>query len=102
QLKSKYTITAFLDNGREKQGTVVAGIPVRNPETFDYESVEQVFIASMYFDQILVQLLALGVTASKIEDMSEDNLMRATPRTGLPRIYSGLLRPFYLPFRLLR
>jgi FlaA1/EpsC-like NDP-sugar epimerase len=103
--KSKYSITAFLDNDRNKHGSVVDGVPVCDPEEFDYDSVEHVFIASMYLDQILVQLLALRVSSSKIDYVSDQILMQDGPqrdRLGLLHFAHELQRALYVPFRLLR
>lgn len=102
--KTKYKVVAFLDNDRSKHGTRVLGVPVCGPEQFNYSDVDQVLIASMYLDQILVQLLALEVPASKIEYVSEDIMMRDTSTRfiGFPRLVSNLESALYLPFRLLR
>src|SRR5947207_502207 len=61
QLQTRYRIVSFLDNDPEKHGSRVLGVPVRNPETYNYAKVDHVFIASMYLDEILVQLLRLEV-----------------------------------------
>src|SRR5215467_3010983 len=75
-LKGKYRIVAFLDNNRRTHGARVLGVPVRDPEEFDYTQVEHVFIGSMYFDEILAQLLSLEVPSSKIEYLGNEILMR--------------------------
>ena len=105
--RSKYRITTFLDNDKQRHGSRVLGVPVLDPETFDYRQVENVFIGSMYFDEILVQLLVLGVPSSKIEFVSNDILMRdslnlTAGRLRFPRSVHALRRAFYVPFRLLR
>ena len=106
-LRSKYRIVAFLDNDQGQHRSRVFGVPVRDPESYDYSQAEHVFIASMFFDQILMQLLALGVPSSKIEYVSDEILMRDLPNTvahrlGFPDSLNVLRRAFYLPFRLLR
>ena len=98
-LGSKYRVVTFLDNNRQAHGSRVCGIPVNDPGNFDYQQVEHVFIASMYFDAILVQLLTLGVPSSKIEEVSDQILMNDQPKR---RAFGALRRAFYLPFRLLR
>lgn len=106
-LRSKYRVVTFLDNNQGAHGSRVFGVPVGDPESYDYSQVEHVFIASMYFDEILVQLLALGVPSSKIEYVSNEILMRDQPDTsnggaGFLESFNVLRRAFYLPFRLLR
>ena len=105
--RSKYRITTFLDNDKQRHGSRVLGVPVLDPEAFDYHQVEHVFIGSMYFDEILVQLLALRVPSAKIEFVSNEILMRDSPNVtvgGLrfPQSVNALRRAFYVPFRLLR
>ena len=104
-LGSKYRIVTFLDNNEGEHGSRVFGVPVRDPESYDYGQVEHVFIASMYFDEILAQLLALGVPTSKIEYVSDEILMRdqrPDRGPGFSISLNALRRAFYLPFRLLR
>jgi hypothetical protein len=105
--RSKYRIVAFLDNDIRKQGSRVLGVPVHDPDTYDYGEVERVFIGSMYFDEILVQLLAFGVPSSKIEFVSNEILMRepldaTAGGFRFPWSIQVLRRAFYVPFRLLR
>jgi hypothetical protein len=105
--RSKYRIVAFLDNDARKHGSSVLGVPVHDPDVYDYSEVEHVFIGSMYFDEILVQLLAFAVPSSKIEFVSSEILMRDALETtagGLlfPQAIHALRRAFYMPFRLLR
>ena len=106
-LRSKYKVAAFLDNNRKVHGSRLLGLPVCDPEIYDYNQVEHVFIASMYFDEILVQLLMLGVPSSKIECVSEGILMRESPNTldgwfAFSGSFNLLRRAFYVPFRFLR
>ncbi len=54
-LRSRYRLLTFLDNDRRQHGLRVSGVPVCDPDRFDYNRVEYVFIASMYFDEILAQ-----------------------------------------------
>jgi len=99
QLKTKYQIAAFLDNDAAKQGSRLFGVRIANPETYDYRAVDHVFIASMYVDEILVQLLGIGVPAAKIEYVKTENLSS----TFVPPASFALLRSVcYMPFRLLR
>ena len=105
--RSKSRVLAFLDNDRSRHGTQVLGVPVRDPEVFNYAEIDHVLIASMYLDQILVQLLALGVPSSKIEYVSDDVMMRdaTSALTGSPvlsRLVAGFETLYYLPFRVLR
>jgi FlaA1/EpsC-like NDP-sugar epimerase len=105
--RTKYRIVAFLDNDPKKHGSRVLGVPVRSPEGYDYSQAAHVFIASMYLDEILVQLLALGVPSAKIEYVSDDILMRdpvnaPAGRIGFRDFLTALRRAFYLPLRLLR
>jgi FlaA1/EpsC-like NDP-sugar epimerase len=102
--RAKCRIVAFLDNDRSKHGTRVLGVPVCDPEQFKFDDVDQILIASMYLDQILVQLLTLGAPSSKIEYVSDDVMMGdvSVPFTGFPRLVSTLESALYLPFRLLR
>jgi FlaA1/EpsC-like NDP-sugar epimerase len=97
-------VVAFLDNDRAKHGTRVLGVPVCDPAQFRFDDVDQVLIASMYLDQILVQLLALGVPSSTIEYVSDDVMMRegVSGSPGFPRLVRNLESALYLPFRLLR
>jgi hypothetical protein len=106
-LRSKYKVVTFLDNNKRQQGSRVLGVRVQDPETYDYRQVEHVFIGSMYCDEILVQLLALGVPSSKIEFVNNDILTRDPVYTTRGRsLFSlamhSLLRAFYVPFRVLR
>ena len=106
QLKTKHRILTFLDNDSAKQGSRVCGVLVRDPEKYDYGKVEHVFIASMYLDEILVQLLRLGVHSSKIEYAGQETL-KCSSKTlarelGHSRALSMVRRAFYIPFRLLR
>jgi FlaA1/EpsC-like NDP-sugar epimerase len=104
-LKAKYRIVAFLDNNRCQHGARIAGVPVCDPEKFDYSHVEHVFIGSMYLDQILVQLLSLEVPSSKIEYLSDEILMRdhsSHRQSGAFAPFNAVRRAFYVPFRLLR
>jgi FlaA1/EpsC-like NDP-sugar epimerase len=105
-LRSKYKIVTFLDNDKQKQGSKVGGIPVADPVTYDYSRLDHVFIASMYLDEILVQLLAQGVPSTKIEYVSLEILSRESPKVGAAALGSdsfGLLRKaLCVPFRLLR
>jgi hypothetical protein len=102
-LKSKYRITAFLDNDRRKHGSQHFGVPVRDPDGFDYNQVDHVFIASMYYEQILLQLMSLHVLPSKIECVTDEMLGR-NPRSASPyyEVFTAIRRLSYLPFRLLR
>jgi len=105
-LRSKYKIVTFLDNDKQKQGSKVGGVPVSDPETYDYGRLDHVFIASMYLDEILVQLLAQGVPSAKIEYVSHEILQKEPPQVLAATLGSdslGLLRKaLYVPFRLLR
>jgi FlaA1/EpsC-like NDP-sugar epimerase len=99
QLKSKYRIVTFLDNNRRERGSRLFGVPVQDPESYDYRQVDHVFIASVYLDEILVQLLALGVPPSKIEDMAGETLVQESPNWPA---FNALRRALYVPFRFLR
>jgi hypothetical protein len=105
-LRASYKIVTFLDNDPQKQGSRVGGVPVCHPETYDYSRVHHVFIACMYLDEILVQLLGLGVPSAKIEFVSHEILMKEPPRmliAALGRDSFGILRrALCVPFRLLR
>jgi FlaA1/EpsC-like NDP-sugar epimerase len=105
QLRSKYRIVVFLDNEPAKHGSKVCGIEVCDPEVYNYDEIERVFIASMYLDEILVQLLQLGVASSKIDYV---NLTKVTPQRqtifqalGYSDSFRTLRRVFLAPFRLL-
>jgi FlaA1/EpsC-like NDP-sugar epimerase len=107
RLKSKCRVVAFLDNNKRKHGSRMFGLPVHNPESYDYSQIEHVFIASMYIDEILVQLLELHVPSSKIEYISDEVMMRSPSHHagGMRRVsdFLNALRVlFYVPFRLLR
>ena len=98
-LRTRYRIITFLDNRREQHGSRVFGVLVRDPEGYDYSEVDHVFIASMHFDEIVVQLLELGVPCSKIECVSDETLTRDAQRRPVSTL---IRRALYLPFRLLR
>ena len=105
-LRSKCRIVAFLDNDKSQHGSRVFGVPVYDPEKYDYRKVEHVFIGSMYFDAILVQLMSLGVPHSKFEMSGDGILLRNPPTAGDGRGFAQFLNPFrklfFMPFRLLR
>jgi FlaA1/EpsC-like NDP-sugar epimerase len=96
-LKSKYRIAAFLDNNPAKHGRRLFGVAICDPAKYDYSRVDHVFIASMYLDEILVQLLGLGVPCSKIEYVTSAVASKAARKTNFP----FLRRVVYMPFRLL-
>jgi len=100
ELLLRYKVVNFLDNDAQKHGAKVAGVRVVDPETYDYATVERVFIASMYVDEILVQLLGLGVHSSKIEYVRQESLGKVPPRRRSG--FDAFQRALYLPFRLLR
>jgi FlaA1/EpsC-like NDP-sugar epimerase len=105
QLRSKYRIVAFLDNDPAKHGSKVRGVEVCDPEVYNYDEIERVFIASIYLDEILVQLLQLGVASSKI-DYVNLNKVRPQQQTVFQTLgYSDSFRPLrrvlLVPFRLL-
>jgi hypothetical protein len=97
QLRHAYKIVNFLDNDRRKHGSRVAGIVVTDPEDYDYTQIEHVFIASMYLDEILVQLLGLGVPSSKIEYAGQEILTDRGHASA-----SLFQRALFVPLRLLR
>ena len=98
QLSRAYKVVNFLDNDRRKQGTRVAGIHVVDPTKYDYKPIDHVFVASMYLDEILVQLLELGVSSSKIEYVGPEILTKEFQGTNANLFHKAL----YLPLRLLR
>jgi FlaA1/EpsC-like NDP-sugar epimerase len=98
QLRHAYRVVNFLDNDPQKQGSRVAGIPVADPAKYDYKRVDHVFIASMYLDEILVQLLELGVPSSKIEYVGQEILTKESQAIDGNLLHKAL----YLPLRLLR
>jgi FlaA1/EpsC-like NDP-sugar epimerase len=100
QLKSRYFVVTFLDNDSAKHDQRLFGIPISNPDTYDYSQVDVVFIASMYLDEILVQLLGLDVPSTKIDYVSDDTSGKAYAQE--PFLLSAVRRASYLPFRLLR
>jgi FlaA1/EpsC-like NDP-sugar epimerase len=100
ELRLQYKVVNFLDNDARIHGSKVAGVRVSNPENYDYDAVERVFIASMYLDEILVQLLGLGVPSSKIQYVKQESLGRAASRRW--RGLDAVQRALYVPFRLLR
>ena len=106
QLRSKWQIVAFLDNNKSQHGSRVLGVPVYDPEQYDYRDVEQVFICSMYFDEILEQLLSLGVPDWKFATFGDEIPTRnssTAPDWGILAQYlNPFRRLFYIPFRLLR
>lgn len=59
-------IIAFLDNDTQKQGTTLDGIPILNPKEIVQLKYDYIIIMSVYYDQMLGQLLSLGVDKSKI------------------------------------
>jgi hypothetical protein len=104
-LRSRYKIAAFLDNDAAKQGCRIGGVRVFNPAGYDYDKVDHVFIASMFVDEILLQLLRLGVPSSKIEYVAPDDAVKHMVRSGgAPGLgpLHFLRRACYIPFRLLR
>jgi FlaA1/EpsC-like NDP-sugar epimerase len=106
-LRKQYQIVVFLDNDRSKHGSRVFGVPVKDPNSFNFEQVDHVYIGSMYIDEIIVQLLALNVPNAKIEYISSDALCHepmGRPGGGMrwSRMLSGWRSLLYLPFRLLR
>ena len=98
QLRHAYKVVNFLDNDPRKQGTRVAGIRVVDPTKYDYKRVDHVFVASMYLDEILVQLLELSVPSSKIEYVGQEILTKEFQETNTNLLHKAL----YVPLRLLR
>ena len=98
QLRHAYKVVSFLDNDADKQRSRAAGIPVADPAKYNYALVDHVFIASIYLDEILVQLLELGVPPEKIEYVGQEMLTKEFQSIDGSLFHKAL----YLPLRLLR
>ena len=66
-----HRIVAFLDNSAEKQGRYLDGSPIVPPETVKKLKYDIIVILSIYIDEMLVQLLELGVERQAIFDESD-------------------------------
>jgi len=68
QLKKRgETIVAFIDNDTKKQGREISGIPVLPPSKVEDLEFSRVVLASLLARGMWLQLVDLGVPASKIE-----------------------------------
>jgi len=58
-------IEYYVDNDSKKHNTFINNIPVKNPDILFSENKEEIFIivASMYYDQISIQLKKIGLAA---------------------------------------
>lgn len=92
-------IEYYVDNDSKKHNTFINSIPVKNPDILFSENKEEIFIivASMYYDQISIQLEKIGLAAG-INFMDGRMLYeRLVQRPGLFR-KNGIYR--YISFAL--
>ena len=78
-LLANWEIVAFLDNDAKKQGTQLAGLPILSPPELARYGEIPVWVASMYGTEIQKQLLALGVSRSRIHHLDVQVLAGAAP-----------------------
>jgi hypothetical protein len=72
-------VIAFLDNDRQKQGTFVDGVSVHSPLCLRELEYDKVFVASVFNDEIVEQLLEMGIDRTAIvafDDFSEKTRAR--------------------------
>jgi lipopolysaccharide cholinephosphotransferase len=76
-LPGSIKVVALLDNNRALHGSVVQGLTVFDPQTFNFGRVDEVYIASMWATEIQQQLTdQLGVDPAKIRTPPKHLLKR--------------------------
>ena len=67
-------VEGFIDNAKDKQGTLLDGVPVCPFDALFASPYHQVYIASVYRDSILMNLLLSGVSPIRIEGIDRNVL----------------------------
>lgn len=67
EMLQEYNIVAIIDNDVRKQGQLINGVPVYQPEDFlkDYNNIYRIIIASEYYAQMCEQLQEMGYVEGK-------------------------------------
>lgn len=73
-----FEIVALIDNDPSKQGKNLNGFQIIHPQEILEYSFDKIFIASMYIDEIKIQLINLGIPENKI--ISKDDCERFVQR----------------------
>lgn len=92
---SRVEIVALLDNDLRKQGTILDGIPIREPEEAIRKTYDGIYLLSVYALEMRRQLLELGVPPGKIFDRDQ---IYDTLRDYLPERKMVQLAPMKQPF----
>lgn len=80
ELSSLYDIKYFADNDQSKWGSHYLDIPVISPGDIAEKNSDFVLIASMYYEDILPQLIGLGVPRDRILSLDEDIVLNWAQR----------------------
>ncbi len=74
-LKDKFDIVAFIDNDKKKQDTKFCGLDVFNPQILK-DNNYMVIISSMFFLEIMEQLINYGIRKFAVFNMDNDSEVR--------------------------
>lgn len=70
-----YDVVAFYDNDTTKRGMCLDGMIVRHVDEGFPDDYQFILVASMYFSEIRVQLIAAGICDIKIKNINFDSLI---------------------------
>ena len=70
-----YDVVAFYDNDTTKRGMCLDGMIVRHVDEGFPDDYQFILVASMYFSEIRVQLIAAGICDDKIKNINFDKLI---------------------------
>jgi FlaA1/EpsC-like NDP-sugar epimerase len=87
-LARNHEVLGFVDNDKRKHGTRLLGRPIVSPQEAIAQPHDSIVIASMYADEIFVQLMQLGVPSERV-DVFDQELLH--DRARFPRGIRNLL-----------
>ena len=74
EIRRNRAILAFCDNDRRKQGTTFQGRPVIHPSDLTEWKFDRIVVASSAATEISRQLLAMEISADRIEQVADEIL----------------------------
>ncbi len=100
----KVNVIAYLDNDVSKQGELHNGVRVINPQKINTYKYDYIVIGSMYYEEIIEQLIKLKVDRNKIVKILNKRTKEKTFSKLVKEIYednmkyTSLIKDIYLPY----
>lgn len=79
-LPQNYKVLCFVDNDKSKHGQRLKDISILSPEIMLTQAFDLVLVASMYYEEITLQLHKMGIPADKVHALNEQTILDQAQR----------------------